>query len=617
MKRNTATPILALLALGVVFGDIGTSPIYAFQQSVGDGQSSIASIYGVASLIFWALVIVVSIKYLFFVLRADNDGEGGVLALFSLQPNSIRNPTKWTRYAIFLALLMGTAFLFGDGLITPAISVLSAVEGTGIINPSWVHYEVPVTVVILLILFAAQYKGTAKIGSLLGPITFVWFLTIGLLGVREILRHPAVLEALSPYYAVNFLMTNRLHSFIILSSVILAITGVEALYADLGHFGATAIRLAWFFVAGPALVLNYLGQAAEEIVDPKASSALFFSMAPNRGFLVYLVVISTLATIIASQALISGVGSISRQAIQMGLFPRLSVIHTSSKESGQIYVPIINSMVGVGSILLVIIFKSSAHLANAYSFDISGTMLITTVGFGIVATHRWSWKKRTIVPLTIFFGLIDLCFFLSTSTKIVKGAWVPLAISFVIMYLMLVWRHGNQVLTRQLRKKAETWDHLDEMLATHHVLTTPTVGIFLTNDVTTIPQAAASQISRMHVFPETNYVVSVVTTEEPYERQLERLDALTDRVTTIEIKVGYLEDLSVPDLLKEMVISQEEEARATYYLADRKFTNMGRGEVTGSTEKVFTFLHRNSVSPARYFGLPENRVVTITSLVDL
>ena len=617
MKRTTATPILALMALGVVFGDIGTSPIYAFQQSVSDGQASVAGIYGVASLIFWALFIVVSIKYLFFVLRADNHGEGGVLALFSLLPRTIRHPKKWTQYSIFLALLLGTAFLFGDGLITPSISVLSAVEGTGVINPSWVHYEVPITVIILVVLFAVQYKGTAKIGSLFGPITFVWFLTIGLLGLREIFKHPSVWEALSPYYAANFLATNQLHSLVILSSVILAITGVEALYADLGHFGATAIRLALFFVAGPALVLNYLGQASEEITNPRAANTLFFSMAPSRGLLIYLVIISTLATIIASQALISGVGSISRQAVQMGLFPRLSVIHTSSKESGQIYVPIVNALVGIGAILLVVIFKSSGHLANAYSFDISGTMLITTIGFGIVASHRWSWRKRLVIPLCVVFGVIDFCFFASTSTKIIKGAWVPLVISLVIMYFMLVWRYGNRVLTRQLKSKAQSWDQLESLLEDNQVLTTPTVGIFLTNDRTTIPQAAISQIEQMHVFPSKAYIVSLVVTEEPFERRLGERQELNDRVTTVEILVGYLEDLNIPDLLNQLALPPEEEASATYYLADRKFTNVGRGEVTGSTEKVFTFMHRNSVSPSHYFGLPEDRVVTLASLTDL
>ncbi len=617
MKRNTSTPLLALFALGVVFGDIGTSPLYAFQQSAAGVQTSVQSIFGVASLIFWALMAVVSVKYLIFVLRADNDGEGGVLALFSLLPKSIRRPVNWGQYTVFFALLLGTAFLFGDGFLTPAISVLSAVEGTGVINPSWVHYEVPITCAILFVLFAVQFKGTAKIGSVFGPIMVLWFTTIGGLGIREILKDPSVFRALSPTYAISFLAHNQLHSLVILSSVILAVTGVEALYADLGHFGATAIRLAWFLVAGPALVLNYLGQAAEELVSPKLSGALFFNMAPNRAFLIYLVFLATAATVIASQALIAGVGSISRQAVQMGLFPRLQVIHTSSRESGQIYVPFMNAVIGIGTILLVVIFKSSANLGNAYSFDISGTMLITTVGLGIVASHRWRWKKRYVLPLCFFLGLIDLAFFVSTCTKIFKGAWVPLAIALVILYFMLVWRHANAVLTRQLENSAVGWDKLDELLANNGVFTSPRTGIFLTSSLDRIPQAALSQIRQMHVFPSRVIAVEINSSEEAYEEVLESRTEVRDGVTTASLRLGFMNEVDVPSLVRKYLLSVSEESSATYYLADRKFNNMNRGEITGVTEKIFTFLHRNSATPSHYFGLPDDRIVTLATQLDL
>jgi len=616
MKRNTSTALLSLFALGIVFGDIGTSPIYAFQQSVPTGVASVANILGTASLIFWALMIVVSLKYLVFVLRADNDGEGGILALFSQLPKKYRDPRQWPTYSIYFGLLMGAAFLFGDGIITPAISVLSAVEGTGVINPSWVHFEVPVTVVILTTLFAVQSKGTAKIGGLFGPIMLVWFATLGGLGIRQIAKYPSVLRALSPTYAGQFLGHNKLHSFVILSSVILAITGVEALYADLGHFGARAIRLAWWLVAAPALVLNYLGQAAEEIVSPKSSQALFFNMAPNRAWLIYLVIITTVATIIASQALISGVGSISRQAVKMGLFPRLQVIHTSSKESGQIFVPVINTLVGAGTILLVIIFKTSGHLANAYSFDISGTMLITTVGFYIVTTQRWQWRKRLMIPVCVIFGLIDAGFFASTSTKLLKGAWVPLAISLAIMYFILVWRRGNIVLTRQLNEVAVSWDNFEELVRQEHVTRTATVGIFLTSSLQRIPQAALSQIRQMHVIPATVYAVEITTSDEPYERVLESTSELGHGVTVAAFRLGYMEEVDIPELMHSLMPA-DVEATATYYLSDRKFNNMNRGEITGMTEKVFTFLHRNSVAPARYFDLPDSRIVTLATQLDL
>ena len=617
MQHKTSTPLLALFALGVVFGDIGTSPIYAFQQSVSDGQATVASIYGVASLIFWSLMIVVSVKYLIFVLRADNKGEGGVLALFSRLPRTIRRPQRPRSYVIFFAMLLGTAFLFGDGFITPAISVLSAVEGTAVINPSWVHFEVPITCVILLALFAVQRKGTARIGSYFGPIMLVWFATLGVLGIRQVAKHPAVLRALSPTYAVSFLAHNRLHSFVILSSVILAITGVEALYADLGHFGARAIRIAWYAVAAPALVINYLGQAAEEIVSPKSASALFFNMAPNRAWLIYLVALSTAATVIASQALIAGVGSISRQAVQMGFFPRMQIIHTSSDESGQIYVPFMNTALGVGTILLVVIFKSSSNLANAYSFDISGTMLITTIGLAIVSSYRWHWKKRFTVPLFALFAVFDASFFSSTSTKLFKGAWVPLVIALVILYFMMVWRHANNVLTRQLTEAAVGWEKLDELMASSHVFTAPTTGVFLASSLDRVPQAALSQARQMHVLPAHMYVVMVTTTEEAYEQHVASTTVINDRVTAVEFHVGYMEQVALPTLLTQFVMSPEEEAQATYYLSDRKFKNMDTGEITGVTESVFAFMHRNSATPSKYFGLPDERIVTLATQVDL
>ena len=617
MKRNTPTPVLALLALGVVFGDIGTSPLYAFQQSVSDGQSGVTAIFGVASLIFWALMIVVSIKYLLFVLRAENNGEGGVLTLFSLLPRKIRRPQHWSEYSIFFALLLGTAFLFGDGFITPAISVLSAVEGTAVINPSWVHFEVPITCVILFALFFVQSKGTAKIGSVFGPVMVLWFTTIAVLGVREIARDPAVFRALSPSYAVALIAHNRLHSLVILSSVILAVTGVEALYADLGHFGARAIRLAWFFCAAPALILNYLGQAAEKITSPKSGGALFFNMAPNRATLIYLVVISTCATVIASQALIAGVGSISRQAVQMGLFPRLQIIHTSNKESGQVFVPFMNSVLGLGTILLVIIYKSSANLGNAYSFDISGTMLITTIGLGIVANYRWHWKKRFVVPLCAIFGFLDIAFFLSTATKIFKGAWVPLAIALVILYFMMVWRHANAVLTRQLKDAAVGWDHLDELLATNNVHLSPQTGIFLTSNLERIPQAALSQIKQMHLLPERLVAVMLTTTDQAYQEELVRCEKVGERIMLVELQMGYMNEVNLPQLLCAHVMSEAQESSATYYLADRKFNNMNSGEITGITERVFTFMHRNSATPSLYFGLPDERIVTLATQMDL
>jgi KUP system potassium uptake protein len=617
MSLKNKTPYLALLALGIVFGNIGTSPIYAFQASVTEGQSNQASIYGVVSLIFWALTIVVTLKYLTFIVRADNKGEGGIMALFPLLPDSIRHPQKKLTLGFYFAMMMGAAFLFGDGILTPSISVLSAVEGTGVINPNWVHLEVPITVIILVILFAIQFKGTGKIGALFGPITLIWFITIGTLGVRQILKHPGVLEALSPTYALIYISHEGFHTLIILSSVILAITGVEALYADMGHFGVRAVRTAWLLIAAPALILNYLGQAAEEIVNPKSASALFFGMAPNHASLIFLVIIATAATIIASQALISGVGSITQQAINLGIFPRFKVIHTSKDQSGQIYVPLINTMVGVGSVLLVVIFKSFGRLANAYSFDIAGTMLITTVAFYIVAVKKWGWNTIAVSALMGFLGVIDLGFFASTSTKILKGAWVPLCISLVIVYFIWVWRKGQLILSKMILKEATSWDAIESLIESGKAVETPNVGVFLTSSTLKVPQALTAQIKNLHSVPQKIVVVSVNILDKPHADANGTRVLVNNRVTQVSIDLGYFDPIDVPKMLGEHCLSKEELLSATYYLSDRKFNNANSGDMRGIEEKVFTFLHRNSAPVGPYFGLPEERLVTLGIQIDL
>jgi len=454
--KKSGVAALTLGALGVVFGDIGTSPIYALKESLTTSGTTRFDIFGVVSLIFWALMIVVSFKYLVFVLRADNKGEGGILALFALLPNSIRRARKGPRYAFYMLMLIGTALLFGDGVLTPAISVLSATEGLNSISPSLAHLSVPLTVAILIVLFGVQFKGSDAIGKIFGPIILIWFGTIGFLGLLQVRKTPSIVHALSPSYAVDYIAHHGLHTFIILSSVILAITGAEALYADLGHFGKRPIRIGWFLVVAPSLILCYLGQASLEMQSTKNHENLFFNLAPNKAVGIFLVVMATLATVIASQALITGVASISRQAVQLGLFPRLKVVHTSGEHSGQIYVPAVNALVGVGSIFLVVNFGSSAALANAYSFAIAGTMLITTLALGIVAIDHWKWDKAPVFLLISILGIVDLGFFLATVTKIFKGAWVPLAIGLAVVYMMWVWRKGQSALSFLLQKMKAT-----------------------------------------------------------------------------------------------------------------------------------------------------------------
>ena len=388
---------LTLGALGVVFGDIGTSPIYALRESLRTAGTEVYDIYGVVSLIFWSLMLVVTLKYLVFVLRADNNGEGGILSLFALLPGKVRNATGGTKYFFVVFLLLGTALLVADGMLTPAISVLSATEGLETLNSAFATWTVPLTVLILVTLFAFQYKGSNLLGRVFGPIILVWFLTLGLFGFIKVAERPEVIEALLPTYALDYVVHHGFHTFIILSSVILAVTGAEALYADLGHFGKRPIRIGWIFIVAPALVLNYLGQAVIAIEEPGEDKSLFFALAPNDALRIYLVVLATLATIIASQALITGVASLSRQAVRLGLLPRLKIVHTSSTVIGQIYVPAVNLIVGLGAVFLVVNFKTSSALANAYSFAISATMLMTPFAHSIRPRTNNADASRAIV----------------------------------------------------------------------------------------------------------------------------------------------------------------------------------------------------------------------------
>ncbi|MBC7463508.1 MAG: KUP/HAK/KT family potassium transporter [Actinobacteria bacterium] len=609
--------LLTLSALGVVFGDIGTSPIYALKESLATAGSTVYDIFGVVSLIFWSLMIVVSFKYLVFVLRADNKGEGGILALFSLLPQTIRRAEGGYRYVIFMLLLIGTALLFGDGVLTPAISVLSATEGIASISPGLAHLSVPITVLILAILFSVQFKGTASLGKLFGGVILVWFISIGSLGLIQIFKEPSVIKALSPYYAFEYVVHHRFHTLIIMSSVILAITGAEALYADLGHFGKRPIRIGWFLIAGPSLVLCYLGQAALVIRHPESQENLFFNLAPNKAIAIYLVLLATLATIIASQALITGVGSIARQAVQLGLFPRLKVVHTSEEHEGQIYVPVVNALTGVGSIFLVLYFKSSTALANAYSFAIAGTMLITTMAFAIVAIDRWKWNKLFVVPLIAVLGIIDLSFFLATVTKLFKGAWVPLLLSLFVVYMMWVWRKGQSVLASSLMKDATQWQDVEDIIKKGEAELIPTTGIYLSSAANKVPQAVLSQIRNLHSIPEKILIVTVVTEDFPVSESKPKLATINARVKQVTIYTGFMETPNVPKVLTSFCISLDEEAKATYYLSDRKFISPESGELRGSADKFFSFLHRNSSTAAHYYGLPDDRVITLAIQMNL
>jgi len=608
---------LTLGALGVVFGDIGTSPIYALRQSLDTSGTTVFDIYGVVSLIFWSLMLVVSVKYLAFVLRADNNGEGGILSLFALLPNKVRNATSGSKYFFIIFLLLGTALLVADGMLTPAISVLSAAEGMEAINPELAHWTVPLTLLILTILFAVQYKGTNAIGKIFGPIIFIWFATIGYLGFKQVQIRPEVIQALSPTYGIEYIGHHGFHTFIILSSVILAVTGAEALYADLGHFGKRPIRLGWFFIVAPALVLNYLGQAVIALENPGTKESLFFATAESKNVKIYLVVLATLATIIASQALITGVASLARQAVRLGLLPRMKIIHTSDTVAGQIYVPAVNLIVGLGSIFLVINFRSSSALANAYSFAISATMLMTTLAFGYIAVEKLKWKKKVLYFVIPILLLIDISFFLATVTKIFKGAWVPLLIGVLITYVMWVWRKGQKALALAMKEQDISWEDVEKAIDSKEVAIIPDTGIYLSSSALKVPQALAAQLRNLHSCPSKILIVTVIQGEVPIVTANPLLKEISDRVEQLYIWVGFNQDVNIQQSIIDFVMTAEEESACTYYLADRKFIETSEGSMDGLTEKTFAILHRNSATASSYFGLPESRVITLGTQMDL
>ena len=615
--RKSSLGMLCLGALGVVYGDIGTSPIYALRQSINTSGSTVYDIYGVVSLIFWSLILVVSIKYLVLIFRADNNGEGGILTLFALLPGKIRNAKRGTRFLFVTFMLFGTALLIADGMLTPAISVLSATEGMEAINPDLANLTVPVTVLILIILFAVQYRGTDSIGKIFGPVILIWFSALGFIGFQEMTKRPEVLKALQPYYALEYVGNNGIQTFVILSAVILAITGAEALYADMGHFGKKPIRLTWFVIVFPALVLNYLGQASYALQNPNFNGSLFFALAPNDISRVLLVLLATAATIIASQALITAVASLARQAIRLGLLPRMKVVHTSDSVFGQIYVPFVNLVVGIGAVFLVINFKTSSALANAYAFAISATMFMTTIAFAYVALDRLKWNKFVLVLLVPVMLLIDGAFFIATVTKIPEGAWVPLLIGLGLTWIMYVWRKGQSALESYASEHAMTWDAVEAAIKDRSVSVIPSTGIYLSSSPNKVPQALTSQIKNLHSCPENILIVSVVQGEVPVVTNPPMVKQVNHRVRQRYVWVGYKQDVNVRRAIIDHLMSSDEESQCTYYLADRKIAETARGNLNGYTEKLFAALHRNAAPASNYFGLPEDRVITIGTQLEL
>jgi KUP system potassium uptake protein len=618
-KSAGKTAALSLGALGVVYGDIGTSPIYALNESVHAGGTSVSAILGVLSLVFWTLMLVVSVKYLMLVLSADNRGEGGVLALLALMPSKIRNATKGGFGFMVFCLLMAAAFIFADGLLTPAISVLSAAEGLKSIDASWGVYAVPLTVVILAVLFTFQFKGTQIIGNIFGPVMAVWFLTIGGLGLFHLSLNLSALQALNPLYAIDFIATNQWHTLFVMSSVILAVTGAEALYADLGHFGKAPIRIGWFGLVGISLVLNYFGQGALMLRDHSMIGNSFFGMVSGQLGSILLFGITTVATVIASQALISGVASLASQAIQLGLLPRLKVNHTNEGHRGQIYVPLVNALMFAGSIGLVLIFESSAALAGAYTFAIAGTMLITTVAMYFVALEKWKLSKFVILPVFGAFAIMDLVFVVSTSTKVVTGAWLPMLIGFCLGSMMWIWRKGRRVLNYRLMDEDMTIAQIERMRAKGKKVTVSKgTGLYLSAVKDAVPQALQQQIRVLHSMPEKIIFVSVETIDDPISHEPPKYEQINEFMGRVTLKAGFMEARNLPRALKSKAVADYfDEKEAIYYVTERTLVQSHNGDLNRIEEIVFDTLHRNASTASRYFKLPAHRVITFNVSVEI
>jgi KUP system potassium uptake protein len=619
---------LTITALGVVYGDIGTSPLYALRECFFSPHHPIPpthdNVLGVLSLIIYALLLVISIKYVAIVMRADNQGEGGVLALTALIPGRAGATPTGARLAlgrpILIALgIFGTALLYGDGMITPAISVLGAVEGLEVITPLFRPYVVPITVVILIGLFMIQKYGTHRVGGLFGPVMFLWFTVLAALGMVWIVQQPSVLAAFDPRYAISFFAANGFAGFAVLGAVFLVVTGGEALYADMGHFGRRPIRLAWFVLVLPALVLNYLGQGALLLLHPDVEHP-FFQLAPAWALLP-LVALATSAAIIASQALISGSFSITRQAIQLGLAPRLDVEHTSAREMGQIYVPQVNWALMFATLLIVIGFGSSSAVAAAYGIAVTLTMVITVMLLYVVMTERWRWPKPAALAVLAFFLTVDLAFFGANALKLLQGGWVTLAVAALLFTLMTTWKTGRRLVAERLTARAIP---LEEFLATVKAMKpvrVPGTAVFMTAQPTGTPPALAHNVRYNKVLHEHVIVLTVSTAQRPHLSDEERIsvEPLGGNLFNVRVQYGFMEDPDVPDALmqaREQGLALDL-ADLTYFLGRETIIVTAQHGMAVWREKLFVLMARNAVRATAFFRLPPERVVELGVQVEM
>jgi KUP system potassium uptake protein len=623
--------VLSLTALGVVYGDIGTSPLYSVKEAFKPAyglQVNTPNIYGLLSLIAWVLVLIVSVKYVAFILRADNRGEGGVLALLALILQRQHRAGEQRRRALLIALgLFGGAFLYGDGAITPAISVLGAVEGLEVASPALSRFVIPIAFVIIAVLFAVQRHGTARVGGMFGWIMLVWFASIAILGVRGIMSEPAVLTALNPWHAVQFFLAHPWRSFIALGAVVLVVTGGEALYADMGHFGPKPIRIVWYYFVLPALLLNYFGQGALLLRSPEAIVNPFYLLAPS-WFVYPLLVIATSAAIVASQALISGAFSLTQQAIQLGYSPRMRIIHTSKQEAGQIYIPEVNKALAAGTLLLVLGFRTATKLGAAYGVAVSGTMAITSILFYMVVRDQWNWSKLKAGSFLVFFLTIDLAFFLANLAKVPHGGWVPLGVALFVFTLMTTWKRGRAILRAILQRGTVPIDMFLTDIERRKPVRVKGTAVFMTSDPEGAPVVLLHHLKHNKVLHEQVILLSIGTAEVPEVPAAERIsiEPLGQGLFRVQAAYGFMETPSVPNVMhfcgRHGINAKKTDV--SYYLGrERLLPTLPRrskdaeiGSMARWRKKLFVLMSQNARGATEFFGIPPNRVVELGTQIE-
>jgi KUP system potassium uptake protein len=626
MHAQGSLGALTLGAIGVVYGDIGTSPLYALKECLSPHYGLTATsdnVIGLLSLMTWSLTMVVTVKYLVFITRATNRGEGGILALLALCPGRLRSAPPGRVSAVTAMVVFGAALLYGDGMITPAISVLSAVEGLGLATHAFDHWVVPISCVILFGLFSLQRFGTARVGALFGPIMVLWFLVLAGLGVYHVAQNPYVLVALSPHHAVSFLITHGFVGFAVLGSVVLCVTGGEALYADMGHFGLKPIRYAWNGIVMPSLLLGYYGQGANVLAHPEAAENPFYALVPPGWPMFALIALATMAAVIASQALISGAFSLTNQAVQLGLFPRVTVQYTSATTEGQIYLPEINTALAISCIVLVLGFRSSSGLAAAYGIAVCGTMAITSVMFALVAGERWGWSRGRRFSLLALFLLFDLGFLASNLLKFGHGGYVPVIVAAVISLLMLIWNIGRSNLAEYYRKRAQSWGAFTKRLEQGNILRPEALGVFMASDALGVPVMVLHQAERIRAVPSRALLVTIRFERVPHVPPEYRLAEITDLghgFHRVVARYGFMQHPEVPPVIeaaaKQLKLNTPV-SEVTYYLGRESLVAGSGGEMGSVTEGIFRTLVRNALPATAYFRLPPEQVVEIGLQIDL